>query len=392
MKEGRKMKVGWMRACAELVLSLISIPCAVAGSGYLSWEKVSAPGIHTPDNRSTFPLTVYNDALYAGTWNDTTGAEIWMAGAGGTGPWYQVGSSGFGIPQNAYPSAMTVFRDRLYVSVLNTAGAQLWFAGDGFSWSRQAVPGLNLSGRAIRAMAAFAPAGSGECLLVGADSPGGAELWMTDDGVDWLRVEEQGLGDSNNTAIYSMAVFQGALYLGTVNQEHGTQIWTTKGGIDWTKVKSDGFGYSGNWATYTMCTFNNYLYAGTVNQLTGTQVWRSPDGVTWFQSNRDGFGTPDNICSYCMAVFDSHLYVGTGGTAAQVWRTADGVLWEKAAPEGFGADDNMRVHSLMGYDGYLYAGTANRSGTELWRLTRGGRWQLEDTGRSPGLPPSLHAP
>jgi len=355
------------RAVAVFVLGFLFAHYGIAGGGAVSWEKVSAGGLTTPDNKSTFPGKVYNDALYVGTWNDQ-GAEIWRVGAGTNAPWYEVSSSGFGVPQNTYPSAMEVFQDRLYVSVLNSAGAQLWFTGDGSSWSRQTVPGLNLTRRTIRAMSTFTPAGSRECLLVGADSTGGAELWMTDDAVDWLRVEEKGLGDGNNTAVYSMAEFQGALYLGTVNQQRGTQIWKTKGGIDWSQVKGDGFGYPGNWATYSMCTFNNYLYAGTVNQLTGTQVWRTPDGVTWFQSNSDGFGKPDNVCSYCMAVFNNHLYVGTGGTAARVWRTADGVVWEKAAPDGFGTDENIRVHSLAAYGGYLYAATANLNGTELWRL------------------------
>jgi len=355
------------RVVALLVLGVLFANRGIAGGSDVSWEKVNAPGLNSIDNKSTFPAKVYNDALYAGTWNDK-GAEMWMVGAGTNAQWYQVSSNGFGAPHNTYPSAMEIFQDRLYVSVLNSAGAELWFTGDGFSWSRQTVPGLSLIRRAVRAMATFTPGGSGECLLIGADSSGGAELWMTDDGVDWLRVEEQGLGDGNNTGVYSMAEFQGALYLGTVNQQRGTQVWKTKGGIDWAQVKSDGFGYPSNWGTYSMCTFNNYLYAGTVNQLTGTQVWRTPDGVTWFQSNSDGFGTPDNACSYCMAVFNNHLYVGTGGTAAQVWRTADGVVWEKAAPDGFGGDENIRVHSLIGYGGYLYAGTANRNGTELWRL------------------------
>ena len=39
-----------------------------------------------------------------------------------------------------------------------------------------------------------------------------------------------------------------------------------------------------------MTVFEGSLYVGTINQTDGAQVWRYDDGTTWTQVNEDGFG------------------------------------------------------------------------------------------------------
>jgi hypothetical protein len=338
----------------------------IAGVNAEEWEKVNINGFGDIDNKSSYPMVVFRDNLYLGTWNDA-GTEIWVTSDGTNSDWHQVNINGFGVPENSHSISMEVFDDKLYVGVFNDGGGEVWFTGDGTYWDQVKITDFSLNNSSVRAMSTFASYGSNQHLYIGTDNEEGTQTWMTSNGMDWLLIEEKGFDDANNTSAYCMGVFNNYLYLGTANQQSGTQIWRTQGGITWVKANTSGFGYSSNLASYSMCTFKNYLYAGTVNHLTGTQVWRTTDGSNWYQSNIDGFGDPENSCSYCMTVFKDCLYLGTGNAVARVWRTDDGVIWEQVNDDGFGDNDNKRIHSLIVFDGYLYAGTGNRKGTEIWR-------------------------
>jgi len=349
-----------------IVCSFILTGLILEGGNTEEWEKVGSEGFGDIDNKSSFPMEIFNNYLYIGTLNDA-GTEIWMTPEGVSCEWDQLNVNGFGTPENLYSTSMEVFNDKLYVGVFNEGGGEIWLTGDGTSWDQVKIAGISPKNSCVRVMSTFAPHGSNQHLYIGTDNDEGAQVWMTSNGIDWVLLEDNGFDDENNTSAYCMCLFYNYLYLGTVNQQNGTQIWRTKGGITWSKANIDGFGYSENQASYSMCTFKGYLYVGTVNHLNGTQVWKTSDGVTWHRSNEDGFGDPSNSCSYCMTVFNDCLYVGTGNVIARVWRTKDGVIWEQANIDGFGDSDNRRVHSLIAFDDYLYAGTGNKKGTEIWR-------------------------
>ena len=57
----------------------------------------------------------------------------------------------------------------------------------------------------------------------------------------------------------------------------------------WTQVGFNGFGDMDNTRLRSMAVYNGKLYVGTINQVTGAEVWEY-DGATWLQSNLDGFG------------------------------------------------------------------------------------------------------
>jgi hypothetical protein len=350
-----------------IVYSFILMGLVVEGVYTEEWEKVNSNGFGDIDNKSSFPMEIFNNDLYVGSWNDA-GTEIWVTSEGTNCGWNQLNVNGFG-PENSHSTAMEVFDDELYVGFFNEGGGEIWLTSDGTSWNQVNITGFSTNNICVRAMSPFVPFGSDQLLFIGTDNEEGAQVWMTGNGIDWLHLdlEDDGFDDEHNTSAYCMDVFKNYLYLGTVNQQSGTQVWRTKGGITWSKANTNGFGYSSNKTSYSMCVFGGYLYVGTVNHLTGTQVWRTSDGATWYQSNEDGFGDPNNYCSYCMTVFNNCLYVGTGNMRARVWRTEDGVIWEQANIDGFGSSDNRRVHSLIVFDDYLYAGTGNKMGTEIWR-------------------------
>jgi hypothetical protein len=329
-------KIG--RIFIYVILFWIIITGSIVGDGYtVEWGKVNFNGFGDVDNKSSFPMKSFKDNLYIGVWNDA-GVEIWMTPEGTSTNWNQVNVNGFGAPENSHSTSMKVFNDELYVGVFNEGGGELWLTDDGTSWNQVSIAEFSSDNISIRAMSAFAPYEDNKHLYIGTDNEEGGQLWMTNNGIDWLLLEDDGFGNADNTSVYSMGI-----------------------------LNNDGFGYSSNQAAYSMCNFKDHLYVGTVNHLTGTQVWRTSDGSSWLQSNEDGFGDPSNSCSYWMTVFNNRLYVGTGDVVARVWRTEDGVIWEQVNSDSFDNSDNTVVHSLIVFNDYLYAGTGNKWGTEIWR-------------------------
>ena len=355
------------RVLTYLIICCVIVTGLIIESGYAEeWERVNTDGFGDVDNKSTFPMEVFKDDLYVATWNDA-GTEIWMTPEGTNPGWNQMNINGFGTPENSNSTSMEVFSDELYVGVYNGGRGEMWLTADGTSWDQVSITDFSSNNNCVRVMSTFNPYASNQHLYIGTDNEKGAEVWMTGNGIDWVLLEDNGIGDTNNTSVRCMGIFKNYLYLGTDNQQSGTQVFRTKGGISFTQANTDGFGYESNQAAYSMCNFKGYLYVGTFNHLTGTQVWRTSDGSTWIQSNKDGFGDPSNDCSYCMTVFGNYLYIGTGNAAAQMWRTGDGVIWKQVNSDGFDNSDNKRVHSLIVFGDYLYAGTGNKWGTEVWR-------------------------
>ena len=80
--------------------------------GGQSWTQVSKDGFGVRDNKSATSMLVDGSTLYAGTWNQVSGCEMWSYN--GT-TWTQVNSGGFGNPnQNSVVGALAVYNSELY--------------------------------------------------------------------------------------------------------------------------------------------------------------------------------------------------------------------------------------------------------------------------------------
>jgi hypothetical protein len=81
-------------------------------------------GFGDANNRSADCEAVYNSLLYVGTWNNTTGAEVWAYDGVA---WAQVSVDGFGDANNLRTNGMAVYNSRLYVGTRNdTTGTEVW--------------------------------------------------------------------------------------------------------------------------------------------------------------------------------------------------------------------------------------------------------------------------
>ncbi len=202
----------------------------------VSWLQSNTDGFGNVDNKEITSLAYFDGNLYAATFNDITGLEVWRTDSP-LGPWTPVNVAiGFGGADNYAGYAMAVFDGYLYLSTFNTTS--------------------------------------------------GGSVYRSSDGLVWTEIVQAqgGFGDANNWGSYAMAAHDGALYLGTFNW-NGTEVWRTTNGTSWSQVNVDGFGIQKNYAVFSWPELDGVLYA-TLRNDDGCQIWRK----TLFS---DGFESGD---------------------------------------------------------------------------------------------------
>ncbi len=346
-----------------------------------SWQVVNKPGFGDPDNDIILSLEVYGGRLYAGTFNFSSGCEIWSyngtkwrqevgqdpAGTPGTG-------NGFGNAGNRAAASMEVHGSKLYVGTVNLQYNVLF---PPYVWSD------------------------------------GGEVWSFD-GSGWSRSMGGGFGSTLNLGVASLQSYGGDLYAGTVRAEisvsledtivnmafngKGCQLWRDGSG-GWTKMGGNGFGDPENAALTSMEVYGGELMLGTFNgrltlsisiltmQLMGLD-WHSNnlgiyscDGVSVSPVVKGGFPGIGGIGAFDMLAMTedgkdlllvaSALKVERPGYEIDVHGLLvvyDGQEWRRAAPDGFGNPDNQMNVSLAAWEGVAYVGTSNsEGGCEIWR-------------------------
>ena len=201
-----------------------------------------------------------------------------------------------------------------------------------------------------------------------------------------------GLGNANNMQLWSSAMFQSKLFVGTINMASALEIYSFDG-ENWVQEvgagapgtpTAPGFGNAGNLAALSMAVYNDDLYVGTGRLAGPCEIWRF-DGTTWTPAVGStspvaaGFGDANNRDVMSMAVYGMDLYVGVSNytSGCEVWRY-NGNTWTPVVgstspvPDGFGGT-NDAVRSMCVYGTDLYAGTSNIGGCEVWR-TDGTAW------------------
>ncbi len=317
--------------------------------GVPGWKQVNINGFGQRANRIT-SLAAFGDHLYAGTYNYSTGAQLWRMDTGGN--WTAIITNGFGITRNIGIDHMTVFNGALYAGI----------------WS---------------------------------DAVNGGEVWRSSNGLNWTRVVSQGFGDPTNGEVTRLATYNGQIYAGTwsYTNTHGAEIWRSSSGDAglWEQVAANGFGDPNNWGILTMEEFNDRLYVGTYSWgalPNGADIWRY-DGTTWTAVITNGFNYTGTYSISSLEAFGGYLYAGIGRYDAatqsypggQIWRCSQAsgcdepTDWENVTPDGFGNPYNINISNLTRWNGYLYAVTTNlETGLEVWRSDTGASSDWEQVG------------
>lgn len=260
----------------------------------------------------------------------------------------------------------------------------------------------------------------------------------------WQAACEPGFGDANNESIFSLCASSDWLYAGTFNCE-GFQVWRTDGRGDppyrWTQMVARGAGRGAlNQIALSMAVFKGALYVGSGIQNGGydrinnigpaaPQLIRlfedgqwdliignalsTPQGVKEPLSGLlDGFSNSFNGYFWRMTVHDGWLYLGTYESSGligwinldelphyakrlvesvgvdqimhyrgfEIWRSWDGENWLPVDRKGFNNPYNAGVRNLISSPVGLFVGTANPYGPRI--ATRvGDEWVYVDNPR-----------
>jgi hypothetical protein len=221
-------------------------------------------------------------------------------------------------------------------------------------------------------------------------------IYSTDTGQSWISSVSSYPVLTGETAVNSLAEFQGNIYAATSN---GGKVFVN--GSPWSTSFTDG---TGNVSAMTV--FNNQLYAGdsagklysyngsawsaaisgypgisAINSIdvfnkriycadSGKNIYSSPDGVSWSRV----FSGSASLIS--LANFNGQIYVGD--SSGHLYSSPNGTLWsQQSGYPGSG------IFSLAVFSGKLYAGDTNG----LYVSSNGAAWSKQT--QYPGT--SVHA-
>ncbi len=238
-----------------------------------------------------------------------------------------------------------------------------------------------------------------------------------------------GFGDSQNDYSWTMAWFNGKLYVGTsrnnlcnativkksawvrsvtgcpldatayFNLDMRAQIWAfTPGPNTWQLVYESPMVnqfYNGHivrlardagyrsMAVYTDKNGVTALYVGTTGFNDLAYVLRSVDGVHFDTTGTAGLGVKASSIR-ALTPFAGHLFMAPIGSGKNFFANfnRDEVLmsddpasgkWTTASYIGFGDQANSQIYSMATFNGQLYAAISNNSGFQLWRTDAAGK-------------------
>lgn len=243
------------------------------------WEPACERGFGDHTNNGIFDTAVFNDHLYAGTFNHYQGYQVWKTKANGGGPcqWTKVIERGaYRGPLSQIAMALCAFNGALYV------GSSIQNGG----YDRYNLVGPT-SGEIIRVF----PDDSWE-LLVGTprETPVGRKYPLS------------GLGPGFDS------IFAGYIWRMV---EHDGWLYVTT--FDWNLYLQ--------WAHRASPTAQRLVKHFGIDRLVeiggGFEIYRTKDGVNWIPVSRNGMGNPYNYGGRTLVSAPEGMFIGTANPFGQ---------------------------------------------------------------------------
>jgi 2-polyprenyl-3-methyl-5-hydroxy-6-metoxy-1,4-benzoquinol methylase len=239
------------------------------------WRPVSDPGFGDPDNLGVFEMAIFDDHLYAGTFNAVSGFQLWRTDGEGPVPYHWerilVGGAGRGA-RNEVALSLCAFNGALYVGT----GIQ----GGGFDKTHDVGP-------AAAELIRVYPDGTwqvvmGECRR----RPNGIERPASGIG--------PGFGNPFGGYLWRLGVHNGELYAGTYDWSVFLPFLPYERLPAWIVRRLRAIGID-----------------TVIRDQGGGDLWRSADGSAWRPVTRTGFGNAFNFGIRTLASTPHGLFVGT---------------------------------------------------------------------------------
>ncbi|GMV92400.1 MAG: hypothetical protein AMXMBFR82_21780 [Candidatus Hydrogenedentota bacterium] len=223
------------------------------------------------------------------------------------------------------------------------------------------------------------------------DDPSPGELWVSDDGLNFVPVMQDGFGNPNNRGVEFVVSYNDWLYAGTKNDVEGFEIWKLdgpdKGVIAPIKIVDQGATDPLNEIAGTPIVFNGKLYVGSIiffgfnpQQLQGfkgcdiirideNDDWETVVGPHSTSGYDSGFNFFTNSYCWWMEEHDGWLYAGTWDQGTVLSWLLDNipalVEFIQTGSADVSLEDSLQLQ-------LLYRGT--RSGADVFRTKDGDHW------------------
>ncbi len=238
------------------------------------WRRVSLPNFGDFTNDALYSMAAFNDHLYVGTLNPTSGYQVWKTPAKGTPyKWTKVVDGGAGRGNfNEAVVTMCLFKGALYVGSGVSNG--------GYDRTYQIGPA------------------AGEVIRIHPDDSWDLVVGEARDTADGYKFPLSGMGPGFDNPfagyIWSMAAHDGWLYVGTFDSAIFT-LWADpqRQSLD-QRIK------------LRLMGVENF-----VQERAGFELWRSNDGIHWTSVTQNGFGNPYNYGVRTMMSTPIGLFIGT---------------------------------------------------------------------------------
>ena len=208
-------------SCAPSVTPPVPGPCNSATSAPLGSDV----------NVSFRALASYQGKLYLGTFN-YAGGELWSY-TDTTGTWDLIKKFGLATPA---VTELRVYNGKLYIGVFGQVGVPYLYSYDGTTLNDAFMPILNPTTN-LGVLKLFV--GKGLLFAGNVDLDMGFNL-LSYDGTNWNTITDNGFLNSDNAYAWSMAEVDGRIFLGTFNQDFFTavprgsaELWYSDDAINW---------------------------------------------------------------------------------------------------------------------------------------------------------------
>lgn len=237
-----------------------------------TWEQTVAAGFGDAANITVSAFAVFGGRLYAATGSPTNGVRLWQTDTGDAASWSPAPVGAMGGSGTLLEVVMDTFGSFLYVGLSRNDRAELWRSGNGVDWDAVIYPPETGNSTHVSGLAEF----DGNFYAGFRNLVNGAQIWRSPNGADWTPIVVNGLDDASNGGAHGLIVFQEWLHVVFMNPT-GVEVWRMSTGRQWQRLAGDGWGdHAASYADYYdkgAAVFNGHLYVGTVNGSNGGEVW-----------------------------------------------------------------------------------------------------------------------
>lgn len=289
---------------------------------------------------------------------------------------------------NIHSSAVS-FKGRLWLVVgdgpdKDKAG-RVWSSSDGLDWQLEVV--APFTRRRQHTLTVF----NEQLWLIGGYESGTEhiyldDIWRSDDGVHWTRVESLGERFAPR-GYHSVNAWNGRLWLiGGYSETVFSDIWSSADGIQWRRERGDiGYLLHRHRAVIHGDALYLFVIGVSAEDVPATVVLRSENGVDWVELEQSGFPEGQD---HAVVYFESRFWVIAGCTSVLlvparlgVWSSDDGLSWNRE-PDFPGPDRCLSAaHTLHNSKWFVIGGLGGFYTSRgfaidaVWKTNDGRNWR-----------------